>query len=229
MAEQTQPLETLLEEQYPSFWKALQENGFNVKEAVGVKLAPVDPEGPMYCGDGRKVGEGAKAEKAKRAPKIFGGTLGIATLIAHKSGRVEITQNDVLEAKKIIEKAGYTAGIHDLSGHDSWDKVHCGFAGLIGKGELGFGFADEVTIDWVVNTLGEDNQVMLKGEHGEVKTIVNLGRSDRTIEPDGSSFGLDPWVLRKMRFENQDIDWLLELSVGTVVKLGGPREIEIIR
>lgn len=229
MAEQTQSLEILLKEQYSNFWKALQENGFNVKEAIGVELVSVDHEGPMYCGDGRKVGEGAKAEKAKRAPKIFGGTLGIATLIAHKSGRVEITQNDVLEAKKVIEEAGYTAGIHDLSGHDSWDKVHCGFAGLIGKGELGFGFADEVTIDWVVNILGENNQVMLDGEHREVKTIVNLGRSDQTIEPDGSSFGLDPWVLRKMGFESQGIDWLLKLSVDTVVKLDGPREVEIIR
>ncbi len=238
MADILKPLEDL-KAKYPEFIGELSElvnkGRFELVEAKGWvdKLVDASRKGPMYCGDGRVVESGVKAEEASKSPKIFGGTLGIAVLLAYQDGRTEITKADVLEAKKMIEDAGYVAGVHDLSGHDDWGKVHCGFAGLIGRGELGeFRFADEVTIEWVVETMGKENQVKLKGEHQESKLIINLGHSGKTLEPNGSSFVLDPWVLREMGFENEQIDWLLRLSLEVVTALDkseNVKEVVLIR
>ncbi len=233
MSDILKPLESL-KSQYPEFVTKLRglvnEGSFELVEANGLvdKLVDASRKGPMYCGDGRVVESGDKAEEAPKSPKIFGGTLGIAVLLAHQDGRIEITRADVLKAKKMIEDAGYVAGIHDLSGYDDdWRKVHCGFAGLIGRGELGeFRFADEVTIEWVVETMEAKNQVKLKGEHREERLIINLGHSGKTLEPDGSSFVLDPWVLREMGFKNEQIDWLLGLSLDVVTALDKTKNVK---
>jgi len=220
-----------LEQRYSRFVKELREGGFEI-EVVGSdrQLAGVDRRDAMDCGDDRLAkGRGESLRKTeRRAPKIFGGTLGIATLLAYREGRTEITQDDILKAKQLIEEAGYVAGVHDLSGYDGWEEVHCGYAMLLGQGRLGFRFAENVTIDWVTSVVGKKNQVKLVGEHEAVRTVVNF-KKDKTIKPNGSSFGLDPWVLEKMGFNDNEVDWLLALSVKVLNGLNGPEKVVIVK
>ncbi|OGD56117.1 hypothetical protein A3E73_01940 [Candidatus Beckwithbacteria bacterium RIFCSPHIGHO2_12_FULL_47_17] len=199
----------------------LVRQGWEVKEGNRDKLVPVEADGFGPCGDGRKPKD---TQIKLRAPKILGGVLGKAALGSGKAAAQTIGEYDIRLACRDIKAAGFTPSVHGDTKHG---KKGCGFGRLWSEGKLDNVPRLNVSLERVSEIVNEEGgqYIELDGEHEEQRVMVNF-IPDMTLEPDGSCFIIDAWAADKFGINQER---LLQNAVEVVVKLNGPKVIELIR
>jgi len=185
-------------------------------------LVPVVKKGVVHCVDGRLMkGRNRRCHKANRGPKIQGGALGVAYLVARSKNTKVVDEEVFKEACQMIVDSGFVPSVHDMSG----EHVHCGHCKLAMKGyfeDLDLQIEPKRMVEIVKEF--EGREIFLDGEHEEKVVRLNY-RENTTLEPKGDAFGLDVWFAEKLGLS---VEVLLDNAVKTVVGLNGPRVIEII-
>ncbi len=179
----------------------------NVVETGG--LVRVSRGGALLCGDGR-------ASSSDRGyffgPKIFGGVLGLAALIAMSEGKREFGIPTLAAAMNFGD---HVPGMHDI--HD--DHVHCGQQIVAMQGGVypKQNFTPQQGRDYALQYGGV--QVYLSDEHAETEFGVNL-REGTTRLPDSldQRFWNDFWYLRDRVSEGVAV----EASTKTIAALNSP-------
>ena len=195
---------------------------WQVKEGEASLLVETVKKGVVHCVDGRLMkGRNRRCHKANRGPKIQGGALGIAYLVAKSKGSKVVDEVVFREACQLIVDSGFVPGVHDMSG----EHVHCGHCKLAMKGY----FADldlQIKPQRMVEVVKEfgGREILLEGGHEERVVRLNY-REGTTLEPKGDAFGLDVWYVEKL---DLSVEALLDNAIKTVAGLNGPRVIEII-
>ncbi|MFH2019377.1 MAG: cadmium-containing carbonic anhydrase [bacterium] len=202
---------------YESLKNLLEPMGWKVEVGKREELESTTPGAPIQCVDGRID------PKVKRinfeGPKIQGGALGIAALIAREEGAKKITKDHLEEGCRRTVKAGYTPGIHDIS-----KDPHCGR--MLKSEEVGDApWEDDFeTAAATVASYGGPN-VHLDGSHAEQFVGVNfVDDTTRVPNPEQQSFQLDAWFAEKVGI---DVRLVLTDAVKTVEALNGPKTVRI--
>lgn len=97
----------------------------DVKNSSG--LIKTSSGGVLLCGDGREPSDGSRA--FVRGPKVFGGILGFAALLA-MSTRSKLDIPTLALAVNLTQQIGFPPGMHDIDDHE----VHCGQQNVAMKG-----------------------------------------------------------------------------------------------
>ena len=102
--------------------REFEKQGWTVQEVSGGRgLVSVSSGGALLCGDGR--GAVGRIDRAfLRGPKVFGGVLGLAALLAMEAGHESVTYGWLAAAMNLTAQLGFVPGMHDIEDHD----VHCG-------------------------------------------------------------------------------------------------------
>jgi|GEM_PF-1262214 len=202
---------------YQKLKEMLEPSGWKVEKGKREELVPTKPGAPTQCVDGRIDPEVPR--DYFEGPKIQGGALGVAALIAREEKAERITSVHVEEAGRRIIKTGYTPGIHDIS-----KDPHCGrikTSEEVGDPEWEIGFEEAAEI---VGSYGGPH-THLAGSHGESYVGVNFVEdTTRVPNPEQQSFQVDAWFAEKIDL-GQDL--VLTDAVKTVEALNGPRVIRV--
>jgi hypothetical protein len=149
-------------------------------------------------------------------PKIQGGALGVAAMLARMENASSITAQHVEEACNRIKKAGYNSGVHDVSDRD----LHCGRMVVSEQvGDLPWGITFDDSAKIITDHSGAHTH--LDGQHGESIVNVNFVEGTTRIpDPDNQKFQLDAWFAQQIGL---DLDLVLGDAVKTVELLDGPK------
>lgn len=203
---------------YESLKNLLEPMGWKVEVGKREELVTTTPGAPIQCVDGRKDLDAPNLYF--EGPKIQGGALGVAALIAREEAAEKVTTKHIEEACRRVVKAGYTPGIHDVSR----EHLHCGR--MLKSEEVGdapweddFDSAAEI-----VGSYGGPN-TELDGSHAESYVGVNFVKNTtRVPNPDMQSFQLDAWFADEVGI---DVRLVLTDAVKTVEALNGPKAARI--
>lgn len=191
-----------------------------VREGDRGLLVETIQDGWTACVDGREAYD--TSDQKTRGPKVQGGTLGVAMLIAYREG-TPINEDVFREACQLTVESGFLPGVHDMS----HGECHCGHCNLFMKGYFGEGAPtlelEPAKMAGIVKDFG-GGEIELMGEHEERVVRVNFVK-DTTLVPDTTAFGLDAWWIEELGL---DVNFLLQNAASTVEGLNGPLVLEVI-